>query len=142
MADFLKSAASYFSSTATSYSANGGSGGESHNNPLVGTVVQVNSMQLRIKRQIGEGKQDCRSCSDCLKLQFSPVPFLCRWLCLCFYCTGYAEWSGFCIESMQYYNCVKLLVSGIISSCVQRLIAADSDAVKCTVQEISFLVTH
>ena len=47
MADFLKSAASYFSSTNPSNGV-----GE---NPLIGTVVNVNSVQLRIKRQIGEG---------------------------------------------------------------------------------------
>ena len=51
MADFLKSAANYFSSAAQ-FSSSGNGAGE---NPLIGTIVSVNSMQLRIKRQIGEG---------------------------------------------------------------------------------------
>lgn len=54
MADFLKSAASYFSGTASSYNSNGGDS-SSGGNPLIGTVVNVNSVQYRIKRQIGEG---------------------------------------------------------------------------------------
>jgi hypothetical protein len=45
MADFLKSAANYFTA-----SNNGAS-----ENPLIGALVNVNSVQLRIKRQIGEG---------------------------------------------------------------------------------------
>lgn len=48
MADFLKSAASYFNTS----SSNGGTG----ENPLIGSLINVNSTQLRIKRQIGEGK--------------------------------------------------------------------------------------
>ena len=47
MADFLKSAANYFS-------ANSNYNGAAEN-PLIGAVVHVNSVQLRIKRQIGEG---------------------------------------------------------------------------------------
>lgn len=46
MADFLKSAANYFSANSNNGTAE---------NPLIGSVVHVNSVQLRIKRQIGEG---------------------------------------------------------------------------------------
>ena len=55
MADFLKSAASYFSTAATSYASNSSNGGSGESNPMIGLVVNVNSLQLRIKRQIGEG---------------------------------------------------------------------------------------
>jgi len=47
MADFFKSAASYFSTSS--------SNGLTADNPLIGTTINVNSTQLRIKRQIGEG---------------------------------------------------------------------------------------
>lgn len=46
MADFLKSAANYFSANSNNGAAE---------NPLIGALVNVNSVQLRIKRQIGEG---------------------------------------------------------------------------------------
>ena len=46
MADFFKSAASYFSTNASNGAVE---------NPLIGTTLSVNSVQLRIKRQIGEG---------------------------------------------------------------------------------------
>jgi len=54
MADFFKSAANYFSSSNIPGSVSSSSNGAPEN-PLIGTVVTVNSMQLRIKRQIGEG---------------------------------------------------------------------------------------
>lgn len=54
MADFFKSAANYFSTSAISSNINLGSNGAA-DNPLVGTVITVNSVQLRIRRQIGEG---------------------------------------------------------------------------------------
>ena len=43
MADFLKSAANYFNSATA------------ETNSIIGSVVQVNAKQFRIKRQIGEG---------------------------------------------------------------------------------------
>lgn len=56
MADFLKSAANYFSSSTLTNSNGAG------DNPLIGTVISVNSLQLRIKRQIGEGKLNGATC--------------------------------------------------------------------------------
>lgn len=50
MADFLKSAANYFSANSNNGAAE---------NPLIGALVNVNSVQLRIKRQIGEGATNC-----------------------------------------------------------------------------------
>lgn len=58
MADFLKSAANYFSANSNNSVAE---------NPLIGTSVHVNSVQLRIKRQIGEGTVLCSYICKLLK---------------------------------------------------------------------------
>lgn len=95
MADFLKSAANYFSSS-TLASSNGA--GE---NPLIGTVISVNSLQLRIKRQIGEGLLILSLLS-----QISRNLILCRWLCFCFYRPRCPKWSRLCFKGnrqITYY---------------------------------------